>query len=534
MNPIITIALGTLSTLFMGAAVYMELRRDLMMLQQNSYRPERYMRWLKASGDTTSLSNLLAYVVFLVSLTSFGIKTTATELMAVFGLCTFIKLFKAKYKKPLALTPRAKRMLSVQCVLALLVMAVFTLLSQHGSPAEILFSVSVGATLAFCCAHILTLGAEFVLRPVEKRINAGFYNAAAERLRSMPQLKIVGITGSYGKTSTKHYLHRILSEHFDTLMTPGSYNTTLGVVRTVNELLKPYNEVFIVEMGAKQPGDIEEICRLVHPQIGVVTAVGPQHLETFGSIDNVCRTKFELVDALPADGMAVINNDFRPSAERAVENVHAVRYGVASPEGCDYTARDIRYSDAGTSFTACGDGRCLELTTPLVGECNISNLLAAVAVATRLGVPDSKIRYAVSKIEPVEHRLSMRRMPGGLTIIDDAFNSNPSGSRMALDVLAMMEGGRRFLITPGMIELGDKQFELNCEVGRHAAACADAVMVVGEYNREAIEKGLKEGGMPSEAVKWFPSFTAAFAHVQAVHRQGDFVLIENDLPDTFK
>ena len=137
-----------------------------------------------------------------------------------------------------------------------------------------------------------------------------YINDAKQMLAQMPDLKIIGITGSYGKTSTKHYLNRILSEQFDVLMTPGSFNTPMGVVRTVREMMKPYYYVFIVEMGAKQLGDIKEICDIVHPEIGIVTAVGEQHLESFKSIENVQRTKFELVEALPENGFAVLNDDF--------------------------------------------------------------------------------------------------------------------------------------------------------------------------------------------------------------------------------
>jgi UDP-N-acetylmuramoyl-tripeptide--D-alanyl-D-alanine ligase len=353
----------------------------------------------------------------------------------------------------------------------------------------------------------------------------------------MPNLKVVGITGSYGKTSTKHYLHRILSEHFSTTMTPGSFNTTLGVIRTVREYLKPYDEVFIVEMGAKQPGDIKEITDLVHPSAAIITAVGEQHLETFKSIENVQKTKFELVDALPADGFAVLNNDFEYVANRKVDNVKAMRYAVSNPKGADYHAEDIKYSSRGTTFKVVGPGLSepLELHTALVGECNVSNLLGAVIVALKLGVPAEKIKYAVSQIEQVEHRLSVRRIPGGLTIIDDAFNSNPSGSKMAVEVLGMMKDeGKRIIITPGMIELGARQVEANTQFGRYIAANADVAIVVGQYNRDAILAGIKDGKMDEANVYAVDSFKDAQITLHSIARPGDIVLYENDLPDTFK
>ena len=428
----------------------LEMKRDLMMLQQNSYRTERYVRWLKTSADTTSGTRLCGMVLFALCLSKFGYSIGVLPLVAVFSAVTAWRLFRAKYKKPVVFTARATRIFVVQCILAAALIAAAALLFGKGDWTGAIYAVTVSALGCYCGSHIIAMAAVWLLTPVDKAINRRYYNDAARILADMPDLRIIGITGSYGKTSTKHYLHRILSEHFDTLMTPGSFNTTLGVVRTVREYLKPYHQVFIVEMGAKQTGDIREICDLVHPTYGIITAVGPQHLESFKTIENVQATKFELADALPADGVAVLNNDFALIADRPVTNTRVIRYGV-SPEGepsaCDWIAEDITYSADGTDFTAVrrSDGLRLALHTRLVGECNISNLLGAVAMAKILGVPDEKIRYGVARIEQVEHRLNVRRTPGGITIIDDAFNSNPVGSRMALDVLGAMKGGRRFL-----------------------------------------------------------------------------------------
>lgn len=511
-----------------------ETRRDLMMLQQNSYRNERYMRWLRTSGDTTSIPRLLALVILFMGLTGFKLELVAQGAMCLFGVIYSCRLLKRKYKKPLVMTRRATRILVTDIALTMVLVGLVPLLfsdNLEGTPAV----VSTALTAAFCLSHMLIMASNVILTPVERAINRRYYKDAQRRLEQMPDLKIIGITGSYGKTSTKHYLHRILSEHYDTCMTPGSFNTTLGVIRTIREHLKPYNEVFIVEMGAKQPGDIKEICDLVHPSIGIVTAVGPQHLESFKSIERVCDTKFELVDALGADGLAVINNDFEMCAKRQVTNTRTLRYAVTNVMGAQFTADDIQYSPNGTTFTVNGpDGFTLMLSTRLVGECNISNLLASVIVAIDLGVPLHKIQYAVSMIEQVEHRLSIKRTPGGLTIIDDAFNSNPSGSKMALDVLAMMTGGRRIVITPGMIELGDSQYDFNKEFGQHIAKSCDLAFVVGEYNREAITEGIAEGGMAEENVKVFATFAEAQTYLTSNFKPGDTVLYENDLPDTFK
>ncbi len=318
-------------------------------------------------------------------------------------------------------------------------------------------------------------------------------------------------------------------------MTTRSYNTPIGVINTVREMMKPYNEVFICEMGAKQVGDIKEICDMVNPQMGIVTAVGPMHLESFKTLENVQKTKFELIDALPADGFGVVNNDFEWCANRPVNNVEIARYGVSNPKGCDFIATDVKYSPDGTSFTVEGkDGTRLDLHTRLVGECNISNLVAAVIIALRLGLTHDEIRRAVDSIDQVEHRLNVKRTPGGVTIIDDAFNSNPAGSRMAVDVLSQFKTGKRIIVTPGMIELGAEQENLNRELGRHIGENIDVAVIVGAYNRNALVDGIRATNFDEKNLHIVDSFADSQTLLAKILAPGDTVLYENDLPDSFK
>lgn len=510
------------------------LRRQLMMLQQNSYRPDRYRRWMQQSAESTGWLQLSSLGLCLFCMARFTPPILALGLLGVYSLTVSIVLARRKYKKPLVMTARARRILATALTLgALGVCAVGFIPAQTYN--RVLLNIAIALTACFWASPWLLLAALWILRPLESRITRGYINDARARLATMPGLKIVGVTGSYGKTTTKHILQRILLRRYETLMTPGSFNTPMGVVRTVREHLKPYHQVFIVEMGAKAPGDIAEICEIVHPQIGIITAVGPQHLESFKTLEKVQQTKFELADALPADGVAVLNNDFPKIADRPVDNVGAVRYAVNDPSA-DYYAEDIRYTPTGTYFTIVrrSDGHRLALHSPLLGECNVSNVLGAAVVASRMGVSDSDISYAVENLEQIEHRLSIRRIPGGLNIIDDAFNSNPVGSAMALDVLAAMTPGRRILVTPGMIELGTEQEELNRRFGRKAADCADTVIIVGQYNRQAIADGLREGGAPEDKIVEARDFAHAQEILATLARPGDTVLYENDLPDTFK
>ncbi len=506
----------------------LELKRDLMMLQQNSYRNERYSKWLTTSGDTTSFVRMVSYAGILVMLMPRIIFPLNVVLPYFVYILNSWTLLRAKYKKPLVWTNRAKRIYGVAVALSVVVLAAVAVIYKS------LYAVAVAEFFLYALSHVVTLFSNWLLKPVEKHINQKYYDDARRIIESMSDLKVIGITGSYGKTSTKHYLNRILQEKYNVLMTPGSYNTLMGVIRTVREMMKPYDEIFICEMGAKNIGDIKEICDLVHPSIGIITAVGEQHLESFKTIENVQRTKFELVDALPKDGMAFLNDDFAYVANRPVDSAEAVRYAMTEKGANSYYVKNLRYAEDGTDFTLVGPFGEADFHTRLIGEFNISNLIPAIAVAIYLDVPMQSIKLAVSKIEQVEHRLSVKRTPGGITIIDDAFNSNPDGSRMALEVLREMKKGQRIIVTPGMIELGEKQWEYNNRFGKKIAGCADVAIIVGAYNRDAILEGLKEGEMPESKVVAVDTFADAQRYLSSIMKAGDTVLYENDLPDTFK
>lgn len=530
MNQIDLLFIFTVTLCFVSSlSLFMVLRRDLMMLQQNSYRKDRYVKWINGSGETTTFRRIFTIIALFLILAFPHLKLIIYPVASIICIWNFLDLLFAKYKKPLAMTSRAKRLLITSLVLVTIVLvAGFILAKQNSIFPILLLALAILSPIVMICSLL-------ILSPVENTINRKYYNEAVDILKSMPDLKIIGITGSYGKTSTKHYLHRILSEHFDVMMTPGSYNTPMGVIRTIREYLKPYNEVFIVEMGAKQIGDIKEICDLVHPEIGIVTAVGEQHLESFKTIENVQKTKFELIDSLPENGFAVVNNDFKYVAKRKIDNVKSVRYSVSDKAPKGFRADNIVYNPQGSEFDlVTPTGETIHFSTPLLGECNISNLLGAIAVALYMKEPIEKILYAVSHIEQVEHRLSRKLTPGGITIIDDAFNSNPDGSRMALDVLKQMTSGKRIVVTPGMIELGEKQYELNKVFGSHIAESADIAIIVGKYNREAIVEGIKTKKFDDNNLFTVDTFAQAQAILKPILAKGDIVLYENDLPDTFK
>ena len=476
---------GLRIALFVAEAVMwgLALRYYLYIFQQNSYRHERFMRWLR--GNRGLLPRL------------------------------FFRTSKVGFK----MTPRMLRL----TVTASLLFAA----AAAWSP------IAGVVVLALCWAFMLL--ADYINSPLEKGINRRYYREAERMLRERPDLVIIGITGSYGKTSTKNYLHRMLSERYNVLITPGNFNTTLGVVRTVREQLKPWHQVFIVEMGARQKGDIAEICELVHPTIGIVTAVGPMHLETFGSIDGVLQTKLELIQALPADGLGIINAESAPLAawDGSGAACKVLRYGIDAHRA-DWRAAGIACTAAGTSFDAIGPKGSVQLHTSLFGEGNVLDILGALVAAEQLGVTPLQQKMAVAKLSGVVHRLSVSRR-GGITVIDDAYNSNPEGARMALDLLrAMPCDGRRIVVTPGFVEMGDRQHEAAVALGRDAAQRADRLVIVNLLNREAIRSGALAAGMPESSIVLADTLQDAVAALPGLCIGGDVVLYENDLPDIFK
>ena len=260
------------------------------------------------------------------------------------------------------------------------------------------------------------------------------------------------------------------------------------------------------------------------------------HLETFKSVENIQDTKFELINSLPATGLGVINTDspYIKSYNKITSPCKVIKYGT--DDTADYRASEVQYGANGLSFkltTAQGEEA---YSSRLLGEGNLLNILGAIAVANHLQVPLQKQKNAIARLQPVEHRLSMRNS-GGITVLDDAYNSNPQGAKMALEVLhnfAVGEGNKRIIITPGFVEMGAKQAEANQGLGEGIARCADYAIVVNQTNREAIKQGIEKGGMNPDRYFLADSLNQAHAHLATILKAGDVVLYENDLPDNFK
>lgn len=503
-------------------------KHALHMFQQNRYETWRYSAWLKENIFADTAGHVIPLGILLVSLvlSFFHLPVSVFIVAAVILTVYCFAMEKGRsYIKPLVYTGRVKRQILVLSILTVIVMA----LAINFVPA----SLSYGFLLvyAYLGVWVMIYPMAWCTSPIEHGVQNMYLNDAKKILKEHTGLVKIGITGSYGKTTTKNIMQSVLSEQFNSLMTPASFNTPMGITRTIREMLKPIHQVFVCEMGADKVGDITELMEFVEPSIGVVTSIGPQHLQTFGSQENIVKEKMQMIEHLPENGLGILNYDNELIRSYHVKNsVNIVTYGIESKD-VDYRAEDITYSKNGSSFTVvCKEGS-YRLETKLLGKLNILNILSACACARYLGVPWTVIERACKGMKQVEHRLELK-MINGHRFIDDAFNANPSGSRMALDVLSMMEG-TRYIVTPGMIDLGVKQDEINKEFGKYIYGKADVAILVGTVQTKPIYEGLKEAGFDMDHVIVLNKVNEAFAYIWQNAKKEDTILLENDLPDAF-
>jgi UDP-N-acetylmuramoyl-tripeptide--D-alanyl-D-alanine ligase len=306
------------------------------------------------------------------------------------------------------------------------------------------------------------------------------------------------------------------------------------VIRTINEHLVDRHRAFVVEMGMYRAGDIAQLCELVHPRIGVLTAIGPMHLERMGTIEAIAQAKGELARALPPDGRLIANaDDPRVVAIAAATDVDTVLYGVDSPDAL-VRAEAIQIAEGQTRFTLVIGERRVQARAGLLGRHNVSNLLAASAVGHVLGMSPEQIARGLARVAAPEHRLQPLPNPrAGIVVIDDAYNANPTGAAAALEVLRDHPAQRRILVTPGMVELGDEEATLNERFGRQAARACDHVILVGPVRTRPIAAGLRAEGFDPAQITVVADIAAATEALRGLTRSGDVILFENDLPDMY-
>ncbi|MBU4380752.1 UDP-N-acetylmuramoyl-tripeptide--D-alanyl-D-alanine ligase [Candidatus Parcubacteria bacterium] len=317
-------------------------------------------------------------------------------------------------------------------------------------------------------------------------------------------LKIIGITGSYGKTTTKEFLYRILKTHFRVLRTPESYNTLFGIAKVVDLELDENYDFFICEMGAYKIGEIKELCYMIPPDFAILTGINEQHLERFKKIENTIKAKFELIEAVKNKAQCLLNRDCRIILDN---------YQI-------YTSDPMFYS--------LGD---FKIKNPfLIGKANLTNATGAGKMALLLGVSLNNVRIVLNTLKPIPHRLEIKKLDNDWIILDDSYNSNVDGFKQALEALANFKNHTRIIVTPGIVELGNKTLEIHQTLGKLVNNICDYAVLVGKNERtEMLASTIKNKGK----VIFIKSIKDLNETVANLEIKPPVILIENDLTDNY-
>lgn len=512
MNQTVEIILGII---YLINLIFMS-RYHLHMFQLDSYKMKKHFKWMK-----TNFKKVILRCIFLIIALAIQIINPNLMLISIiFAIANIIiNIDTKKAKIGLKITKRVQRQ-----IITMIIVVVFLVICP-------VLTYSARICIIDILVPLLVLLANFINKPMEKAFQNYYINSAKKILQQHKNLIVIGVTGSYGKTSMKNYLYKLLCNKYDVLITPKNYNTTLGVVKTIREELNATHQIFICEMGATKLNDIKEICDIVKPQYGIITSIGPQHLESFKSIENIVKTKFELADAVKQNGGKVFLNCSNEYIRNESEKYDYISYGAGDTSSkIQYNAYDISSDEKGVHFSINNFEE--RFTTEVLGKHNSINLAGAIAVADYFSVTHKEIIKQVKSIRGVEHRLELIRN-GNLLIIDDSYNSNPISSKSAIDTLAEFNG-TKILVTPGLIELGEQEDKYNFELGEYAAKKCDYIFLVGKNHSKPIYEGIKSTKFDMNKVIIVDKPEQAVNEVRKMNIIGTkIILLENDLPDNY-
>ncbi|MBO5022679.1 MAG: UDP-N-acetylmuramoyl-tripeptide--D-alanyl-D-alanine ligase [Clostridia bacterium] len=387
----------------------------------------------------------------------------------------------------------------------------------------------LNSAIIFLILPFLMIFTHFLLFPLEILIKKYYMAKAKRKLSKKKNLIKIAITGSFGKTSTKNILATMLEKEYKVCTTPKNYNTEMGLTKTILQNLDDH-DILLAEFGARNVGDIKILTKLLNPDYGIITTIGRQHMKTFKTLTNVENTKNELVMYMKSQGVMVFNGD-SPSTRKLYGNCTKQKFLACDDKGYAQ-AKNIQLSDKGCKFDLVIDGKVIKAQTKLLGICNINNIVTASAMASVLGISNRDIASAIRLLEPTPHRLQLIKN-NFCTIIDDAYNSNLIGAREALNVLSQFSG-RKIVVTPGFVELGQEQSRSNFTLGGLIADVADFIIIMNEVNKNEIFSGAISHNFPREKIFFADNRKTQKEKLQLLTNEGCVILFENDLPDNYK
>lgn len=516
-------------------------KKFFQILQISGYKIKGYNVWLKDTKakyiSRVTMLALLSLACVLVTNFVFApynqnlvFSYLALLFYVAFTIIFVVHAGKTPQKNPLVQTRRMSRLITLLFIIAFVIS--FCLIWVSVSFIGFL-SVGVIVLTPILVPALVPL-VHFILVPLESIIRLSYIKKAKKKLDKFPDLIKIALTGSYGKTSVKYILNKLLAEKYSVCITPHSFNTPMGITKVVLKYLKKHHNLLIVEMGAKQVGDIKYLCDIVKPKHAVITGIGSQHYETFGSEENIAKTKYELIESLSKEGIAVFNGDSEKCLGLFEQCTLENKLMVSLGENSFVTAKNVQIQTNGISFDMCFNEKTQKCFTTLLGKHNLLNILLASAIAIKLGVGLEEIAESLQDLEPVSHRLEMSTN-GNVTILDDAYSANVEGAKCALEVLALFEDSTKVCVTPGIVEMGAKEFDVNKAFGAQIAKTCDYVIIVNKVNLDAITEGLLEGGFPKEKILSAEDLDLAKKQIKQITNSKEkfVILFENDLPDNY-
>ncbi len=517
-------------------------RKFLQILQISGYKIRGYQIWL---GDTKakyiSRIALLCFLSLACVLVTNALFDVYNQDMfySYFGLIFYIyfsivfiiNMDRSPQKTPLVQTRRMSRLTTLLFLVSFVITLILIWFSSSLLPFLRFGIVAITPVLL----PVLVPLCHFVLIPLEMLIRLRYIKKAKKKLSKRNDLIKIGITGSFGKTSVKHILNVMLSKKYNVCMTPHSFNTPMGLTKVVLKYLKEENNLLIAEMGAKQVGDIDYLCKLIQPQHGVITGIGSQHYETFGSKENIIKTKNELILNLPENGFAVFNCE-TDGAQQMYDNCTLKnKFAVSlNSKNSVVVAKNTKINENGLEFTLCYNNEQVDCKTNLLGRHNLSNILVSSCLALKLGVSLKQIAESISLLESIPHRLELINS-GNTIILDDAYSSNEQGAKAAVETLAQFKNRVKICVTPGIVELGDEEKRINSEFGSSLAGICDYVIIVNKINADSIKEGLLKSQMDSNNIIQVDTLNDAKLKLQEIidNNKKYAILFENDLPDNY-
>ena len=507
------------------------------MLQQNLYNENnRYLKWIvrnyrRVFSIIDFLPIILFLLVYIVEDNSIlDLVLIGSMFIYVFGIVNEYKKNKDNQNKiPLKATGRIKRLFITYMLIYGIAIYFTIVIDDKVILPLLLILLSILLGIVYYIVEI----ANIIDAPLNKLAYCYYLNKAKKKLQEYQKLDVVGITGSYGKTSSKNILNEILSSKYITRATPKNYNTPYGLMMTINNYMDKFDEILIAEMGAYTRGEIKKLCDFVKPKYGILTIIGEAHLETFGSKENIQKAKFELIESLPEDGVAILNMDDELQVSYPLQNKVLVKWIAVDNNRADVYATNLKCGRNGLEFDCHFANNKVHLKTRLLGKYNVYNILAGVALGLYMGIDINDIKASVATLKSTEHRLELKKI-GDIYMLDDAYNSNPIGASGALDVLKNMVG-TRVIVTPGMVELGKLEKEKNYEFGKKISESVDYVILIGEKKTKVIYDALIDNKFDKDNIFILNKVADAYNVINALKEDGVdiYALFENDLPDVY-